>query len=31
MYIQNGQKIKTIFKTQFMKEIENMQKADFNF
>ena len=27
---QNGYKTKTVFKTQFVKEIENMQKADFS-
>ena len=28
---QNGQKIKIVFKTQFVKETENMQKAVFSF
>ena len=29
--IQNGQKTKTVFKIQFVKETENMQKAVFSF
>ena len=29
--IQNGQKIKIVFKTQFVKETENMQKVVFSF
>jgi len=28
---QNGQKTKTIIKTQFVKETENMQKVVFSF
>ena len=28
---QNGQKTKTVLKTQFVKEIENMQNVVFNF
>ena len=28
---QNGQKIKTVFKIQFVKETENIQKAVFSF
>ena len=31
MATQNGQKIKTILKTQFVKETENMQKPVFSF
>ena len=29
--IQNGQKTKIVFKTQFVKETENMQKVVFSF
>ena len=29
--IQNGQKKKIVFKTQFVKETENMQKVVFSF
>ena len=29
--IQNGEKTKTVLKTQFAKEIENMQKVVFSF
>ena len=31
LVIQNGEKTKTVFKIQFMKETENMQKAVFSF
>ena len=29
--MQNGQKIKIVFKTQFVKETKSMQKAVFSF
>ena len=31
MTTQNGQKTKTVFKIQFVKETENMQNAVFSF